>query len=206
MGRSDRRGVTAGRWIAAPALALLLAACGGGGAQASKNLIVDRLEARQPAPLNPSSMSLATGGAFAARQSAYADNLSPALSWATTPGARAYAVIIEDPDSRGGAPFVHWLIWNIPGEAVGLPEGVPEQKSAAMPAGAVQGTSDAQTIGYFGPHPPSGTGVHHYHIELFALDAPLALKPASHLPDLEKAMRGHVLAKGQLVATYEAPR
>lgn len=202
--RTPGRRTMSPRWLTAPVMALLLVACGGG-AQASKQLAVDRLEAQRPAPLNPSSMSLAVGGDFAARQSAYADNLSPALAWATAPGAKAYAVVIEDPDARGAAPFVHWLIWNIPGDAVGLPEGVPEQKTTAAQAGAVQGMSDAHTMGYFGPHPPSGTGIHRYHIELFALDATLALKPTSRLPALENAMRGHLLAKGDLVATYKAP-
>ncbi|HEX7761214.1 MAG TPA: YbhB/YbcL family Raf kinase inhibitor-like protein [Caulobacteraceae bacterium] len=208
MGSSERRTALAG-WIAAAFLtlpaALGLAGCGGRG-EAPRNLVVDRVEAQRTAPLNPSSMSLAVGGAFAARQSAYADNLSPALTWAATPGAQTYAVIIEDPDARGATTFTHWLIWNIPGEAVGLPEGVPQGQSPPAPAGALQGLTDANTYGYFGPHPPPGTGLHHYHIELFALDAPLPLKATNRLPALEHALQGHVLAKGDLVATYVGPR
>jgi Raf kinase inhibitor-like YbhB/YbcL family protein len=101
---------------------------------------------------------------------------------------------------------VHWLIWNIPGDAVGLPEGVPLGQATATPPGAIQGMSDAHTPGYFGPHPPAGTGLHHYHVELFALDQRLDLKASAQLPQLEAAMQGHVLAKGVLVATYTAPK
>ncbi|MBS0412249.1 MAG: YbhB/YbcL family Raf kinase inhibitor-like protein [Proteobacteria bacterium] len=188
----------------APLAALLLSACGRG--DASPELLIDRLAAQRAAPLQPTSLDLAVGGAFAARQSAYANNLSPALAWAVTPGAQSYAVVIEDPDSRGGQPFVHWLIWNIPGDAVGMPEGVPLGGQVARPPGAAQGVSDAHTLGYFGPHPPAGTGLHHYVIELFALDERLGLAPGQPLPALEQAMKGHVLAKGRLVATAEAPR
>lgn len=192
-------------WIAATTVAVLLIGCDGAG-KTSKTLVIDKIEAQRTAPINPSSMSLATGGAFAQRQSAYAENLSPSLSWADTPGAKSYAVVIEDPDSIGGYAFLHWMIWNIPGDAEGLPEGVHPVAAPPVPKGAIQGMSGAHTAGYFGPHPPAGTGLHHYHIELFALDALLPLKPTAGLPALEAAMRDHVLAKGQLIATYAAPR
>lgn len=183
---------------------VVLAGCGA--QPTSEKLALDSVPARQAAPLAPTSMALAVGGAFAPRQSAYANNLSPPLAWAAVPGAQAYAIVIEDPDAEGGRPFVHWLIWNIPGDAVGLPEGVPPGQATATPPGATQGMSDAHTPGYFGPHPPAGTGLHHYHVELFALDQRLDLKPSAQLPQLETAMQGHVLAKGVLVATYQAPK
>ncbi len=208
MSRPVRR-ATSGRGLACvpgiAALSLLLGACGGPG-EAPRNLVIDRVDAQRSAPLNPSSMALAVGGAFAKRQSAYADNLSPALNWAMTPGAQSYAIIIEDPDARGATSFTHWLLWNIPGETIGLPEGLPQGPALTAPVGAIQGLTDANTYGYFGPHPPPGTGLHHYHIELFALDAPLGLKATNRLPALERALRGHVLAKGELIATYAGPR
>jgi Raf kinase inhibitor-like YbhB/YbcL family protein len=204
MRTADRRWGLTG-WVATTTVALLLMACDGAG-KTSKALVIDKIEAQRTTPLNPSSMSLATGGAFAQRQSAYAENLSPSLSWATTPGAKSYVVIIEDPDSVGGYAFLHWMIWDIPGDAEGLREGVHPVAAPPAPSGAIQGMSGAHTAGYFGPHPPPGTGVHHYHVELFALDTALALKATAGLPALEAAMHGHVLAKGQLVATYAAPR
>ncbi|MGA0599698.1 YbhB/YbcL family Raf kinase inhibitor-like protein [Caulobacter sp. KR2-114] len=195
------------RFLRLGPLALVLSALAGcGGKPNTETLAIDAVPARQAAPLTPTSMALAVGGAFGPRQSAYANNLSPPLAWATTPGAQAYAVVIEDPDAEGGRPFVHWLIWNIPGDAVGLPEGVPLGPSTAVPPGASQGMSDARTPGYFGPHPPAGAGVHHYHVELFALDQRLDLKPTAQLPQLKAAMTEHVLAKGELVATYAAPK
>ena len=186
-------------------LALVLAGCGGG-AKASKALVIDQVAAQTAASLNPASMALAVGGQFSERQSGEGKDLSPSLAWAATPGARAYAVVIEDPDASGAAPFAHWLIWNIPGDAVGLPEGVAIGPAPPEPAGAVQGKNDFDVTGYTGPRPPRGSGVHHYHVELFALSAPLALPPASRRQDLAGALQGHVLAKGQLIATYGTPR
>lgn len=200
------KALVVGRRGAALAIALSVLVGGCGGQPTSEKLAIDRATARQATPLAPTSMALAVGGAFAPRQSAYANNLSPPLAWATTAGAQSYAIVIEDPDAEGGRPFVHWLIWNIPGDAVGLPEGVPLGQATGNPPGATQGMSDAHTPGYFGPHPPAGTGLHHYHVELFALDQRLDLKPSAQLPQLEAAMQGHVLAKGALVATYEAPK
>ena len=208
MGRALRRRMPVWRsvWGSAPVvLALMLAGCGGG-ATASRALVIDQVAAQTAAPLNPASMALAVGGQFAERQSGGGTDLSPPLAWAATPGARAYAVVIEDPDAPGGAPFAHWLIWNIPGDAVGLPEGVAPGRAPPTPAGAVQGKNDFDITGYTGPRPPRGSGVHHYHVELFALSAPLALTPASRRQDLAGALQGHVLAKGQLIATYGAPR
>jgi len=200
------RAVAAGYRKAVLAAVGLCALTGCGGQPSSERLAIDAVAARQAAPLAPTSMALAVGGALGPRQSAYANNLSPPLAWAAAPGAQSYAVAIEDPDAEGGRPFVHWLIWNIPGDAVGLPEGVPLGQATAVPPGATQGMSDAHTPGYFGPHPPAGTGLHHYHVELFALDQRLDLKPSAQLPQLEAAMQGHVLAKGVLIATYEAPK
>ncbi len=191
------------RLFVAPMLALLLVGCGGV-ARASKKLVIDQVAAQQATPLKPTSIALASGGVFAERQSGYGDNLSPPLAWATTPGAKAYAVVIEDPDAPSPTPFTHWLIWNIPGDAVGLPEGVAPGPAPPAPVGAVQGRNDHDVSGYTGPRPPRGAGVHHYHVELFALDAPLRLTPSSRRADLAAALQGHVLAKGQLIATYGA--
>lgn len=192
--------------IAAFALALL-AGCGrsepaADAAGAVKPLAIDRLAASGGAPMVVRTTAIVSGGFLAPAQSAYGANRSPPLSWTAVPGAGGYAVVIEDPDAPGAAPFVHWLIWNIPSPT--LPEGLAAGPGVAAVPGAAQGRNGADTIGYFGPRPPSGT--HHYHIEVFALDAPLTLGPGSPLPDLESAMRGHVVGQGELVALYAAPR
>jgi Raf kinase inhibitor-like YbhB/YbcL family protein len=160
-------------------LALMLAVCGPPMAQAAG------------ATLDLKSPAFAPGGAIPRQYSAYGENRSPPLSWTPAPGARAYALTLQDPDARP-RPYTHWLVWNIPGSATGLPEG-------GLP-GAVQGRNDAGGVGYFGPHPPAG--VHHYHFHLMALDAPLTLPAGASLSALTKAAQGHVVAEGELIGAF----
>jgi Raf kinase inhibitor-like YbhB/YbcL family protein len=138
-----------------------------------------------------SSSAFAAGAPIPPRYSAEGGNHSPPLAWAAVAGAKAYALILRDPDAPSGT-FTHWLVWNLPGAATGLPEdGI---------AGMTAGINDARRVGYFGPMPPYGT--HHYHFQLIALDAPLALPAGADLNHLNAAMKGHVLAKGELVGTF----
>jgi Raf kinase inhibitor-like YbhB/YbcL family protein len=131
------------------------------------------------------------GGDIPRPFSAYGENHSPPLAWTAVPGAKTYALTLRDPDAPGG-DFVHWLVWNIPGGATSLPQdGV---------AGAVQGTSGIGRVGYFGPRPPGGR--HHYHFTIYALDAPLSLPAGADAAKLAAAMKGHVLASGELVGTF----
>ena len=151
------------------------------------------------------STAIETDGAIDLRHTAYGDNLSPPLHWTRVAGAGAYAIILEDPDAPMEKPFVHWLIWNIPGSLDALPEGVPNTDHLVTPQGAVQGKNDNGSFGYFGPRPPAGTGVHHYHIQIFALDGPLTLKSDADIRALVDAMKGRVLAQSELIGTYAAP-
>jgi len=136
--------------------------------------------------------------------SAYYDNLSPALSWTARLEADAFALIVEDPDAPREEPFVHWMIWNIPGTATGLPQGIKRDLPPAL-KGAVQGRNSAGQIGYMGPRPPEGHGVHRYHFQLFALDGRLPEDPDTPLEELVNMLKAHTLAAGELVATYERP-
>ena len=121
-------------------------------------------------------------------------NISPPLRWSGVPaGARELALVCDDPDAPVDEPWVHWLLYRIPATAAGLDEG--ERKGAA-------GENSWEEAGYGGPFPPKGHGTHHYHFRLYALDAPLALKPGATKAQLLKAMKGHVLAEGELVGTY----
>jgi Raf kinase inhibitor-like YbhB/YbcL family protein len=137
------------------------------------------------------SPAFAPGAAIPPRFSAEGGNHSPPLVWSETAGAKSYALVLRDPDAPTGT-FTHWLVWNIPGSAGSLPEDGF--------AGMVQGQNDGRGVGYFGPMPPYG--LHHYHFQVFALDAPLALPAGADLTKLNAAMRGHVLAKGELVGTF----
>jgi len=170
-------------------------------------LSLARVQPHHPgAVLEIVSDALGANGAIDLRHSAYGDNLSPPLRWTPVEGAGAYALILEDPDAPRETPFVHWLIWNIPGAAASLPEGLANRAHLVSPQNAAQGRNDNGSFGYFGPRPPAGHGPHHYHFQMFALDGPLTLKPESaDQRALVDAMKGRVLADGELVGVFEAP-
>lgn len=127
------------------------------------------------------------------------EELSPPLSWSGIPqGAKSIALIIDDPDAPRG-DWVHWLIFNLPPDTEGLPEGISHEEKLAN--GAVQGRHDGGGIGYGGPYPPSGT--HRYYFKVYALDAKLSLGPDATKKSLLKAMEGHILAQGELMGRYK---
>jgi Raf kinase inhibitor-like YbhB/YbcL family protein len=137
--------------------------------------------------------------------SAYFDNRSPPLDWTNVPDVKSWAVIVEDPDAPREKPFVHWMIWDIHGEVTALPEGLPNAEFLATPQGGGQGGNDLGGYGWFGPRPPAGHGLHRYYFQVFALDDFLAMGPDTPLVDLLNALKGHTIAKGEMMATYEAP-
>jgi len=127
-------------------------------------------------------------------------NLSPPLTWSGIPaGAKALALIVDDPDAPSGT-WVHWVLYDLPASVNELAEDVP--KSQYVAAGAKQGLNDFQHLGYGGPCPPHGKP-HRYFFKLYALDAPLDLKPGSTKKEVERAMEKHVLAQAQLMGTYK---
>ena len=110
---------------------------------------------------------------------------------------------MEDPDAKRVKPFVHWVAYDIPADSTGLPLGLPALPRLEVPvAGMLQGQNGRGTVGYFGPRPPVGDPPHHYHFQVFALDAKLGLEPGAKREEVLAAMAGHVLAKGEMVATY----
>jgi Raf kinase inhibitor-like YbhB/YbcL family protein len=95
-------------------------------------------------------------------------NNSPALEWGNAPaGTKSFAVTMYDPDAPTGSGWWHWVMYNIPASATGLPAGAGNGRNA--PRGSVQGMTDFGTKGYGGPCPPVGDKPHHYHITVFAL-------------------------------------
>ncbi len=202
------------RLMLALASSLLVAGCGraqGDGAAApapppAKAVTLSLVAARETAsPVRVASDAVAADGSFDRRYTSYGDNLSPPVSWTPVIDAASYAVVLEDPDARSAKPFVHWVIWNIPATGASLPAGIAGGPKATAPGGAIQGLNGVGDIGYYGPHPPAGTGVHHYHLEVFALDEPLALANGAQLRDLTAAMKGHVVAEGELIGSFAAP-
>src|SRR5712692_10384724 len=125
-------------------------------------------------------------------------NVSPPLEWAGVPKtARTVAIICDDPDAPAGT-WVHWVLYNLPAENIGLVESLPTTEN--LKAGGFQGQNDFGKIGYGGPCPPSGT--HRYFFKIYALDSELPLKAGATKADLEKAMEGHIVSQGQLMGTY----
>lgn len=152
-----------------------------------------------------SSPQFEADAAIPSRHTAYGDGISPALHWNPVGGAISYVVLVEDPDAPRPQPFVHWLAWNIPPSVHELPENIPPSARPAAVPGMCQGLNSQGELGYFGPRPPQGDDPHHYHFQVFALDRTLALSDNAKRDDVLTAMDGHVLAKGQLVATSKAP-
>ena len=158
-----------------------------------------------PAPLTVTSPTLVAGQAVPRQHTADGENISPAIQWSGAPAtARSFALVCDDPDVPIPGGFVHWVIYNIPSTATGVPENLPIDPSAPLPssiAGAVQGLSGFKRPIYRGPAPPSGKP-HHYHFTVYALDVtglPTGLTKAQ----LVEAMQGHVVGQGELVAIYE---
>jgi len=125
-------------------------------------------------------------------------NISPPLKWEQTPqGVKSFALISDDPDAPMGT-WVHWVIWNIPAQLNGLSENILPAKD--LPDGSKQGVNSSNRQGYTGPCPPSGT--HRYYFKIYALDTMLNLPADSAKQDLLDAMKGHILAEGQLMGKY----
>lgn len=128
-------------------------------------------------------------------------DLSPPLSWGDAPaGTKSFALIVDDPDVPDPAApkrqWVHWVVYDIPASATGLPEGLKK-----TPEGARDGHNDWGKPGYGGPCPPIGN--HRYYHKLYALDVVLGDKGPLTKAELEKAMEGHVLARVELVGLYQ---
>jgi Raf kinase inhibitor-like YbhB/YbcL family protein len=125
--------------------------------------------------------------------------VSPPLQWSDPPqGTKSFALICDDPDAPRGT-WVHWVLFNFPADQRLLEEAVPAQRVLA--SGAIHGKNDFGKIGYGGPAPPPGKP-HRYFFKLYALDTLLDLAPGVAKSQVVAAMRGHVLAEGQLMGRY----
>ncbi len=122
-------------------------------------------------------------------------SLPPSLRWSMPPAiARSFAVVVEDPDAPFPEPFVHWMVYGIPAtvlELDGTAAGFPEGQNSLLQAG------------FTGAAPPPGHGRHAYHFQVFALDVLVDLDHGIGRSTLFERMRGHVVAWGEIVGTYE---
>lgn len=161
-------------------------------------------QGEQPMAMKITSPAFAHGSPMPARYTGDGQDLSPPLAWSDLPaGTVELALICDDPDAPRPQPWVHWVIYKIPASATGLGEGIASSEDLTSPPGAMQGLNTWPAVGYRGPAPPRGHGVHHYRFHLYALDKALPLQPRMTKAQLLEAMRGHVLAEAELVGTYQ---
>jgi Raf kinase inhibitor-like YbhB/YbcL family protein len=122
--------------------------------------------------------------------------VSPLLQWTNVPkGTASFVLILHDADAHIGKAFddiPHWVVFNIPGDATQLLEGIPPD--APLGNGTMQGNNMMRRAAYQGPCAPPGGAPHHYTFELYALDTKLDLPQGAGRADIQKAMDGHVLS------------
>ncbi len=141
------------------------------------------------------------GGEMPKQSTCDGTNASPELSWSAPPaGTQSLALVAFDKDSLFGYSFTHWVLYDLPADKRELPEGLPKQEQ--LPDGSRQGPNDFDKTGYVGPCPP-GKSPHHYAFMVYALDLKLNLPAGAKRKQVEKAMKGHVLAHGELIGKYQ---
>jgi Raf kinase inhibitor-like YbhB/YbcL family protein len=148
------------------------------------------------------SSDFSSGQPIPAQFSCEGPGTSPELSWANVPSAaQTLALVVRDPDAASPG-FVHWIVYDIPAGTTDIPQAA--EATGALPSGAREGTNSKGAMGWTPPCPPSGA--HRYQFELFALDSSIPALTAPTEPALISAMRGHILAKADLVGTYQKSR
>ena len=147
------------------------------------------------------STAFAQDAAIPAKYTCEGSDLSPPLAWSEVPAkTKSFALIVDDPDAPDPAApkmtWVHWVLYNLPAEATGLPEA-----AKALPRGTLQGLNDWKRTRYGGPCPPVGR--HRYFHKLYALDVVLPDLGQPTKAQVEAAMKGHVIAHAELIGTYQ---
>lgn len=191
------------------AIVFLAMSAGSGGAQNAGNaaqagppvLAKDVARARAGGKLLVTSPAFNSGGDLDDKYTQNGENMSPPLAWSKGPsGTRSYVVLTEDAGVNRHDPVFHWVMYNIPVTVTTLHENLPAE--ATLDTGAMQGLNVRKAAGFVGPKPPAGQ-THPYHFEVFALNTKLDLDPAkSDRNAVLNAMKEHVLAEGDIVATY----
>ncbi len=157
--------------------------------------------AERGAVMKLESPAFSPGAAMPVKYTCDGVNVSPPLSWNAIPaGTKSFVLIVDDPDAPDPAApkmvWVHWVVYNIPASVTSLPEAVRE-----LPAGTQLGVNDWKKAAYGGPCPPIGR--HRYFHTLYALDTVLAGMKNPSKADVLSAIKGHVLAKAELIGTYQ---
>ena len=161
-------------------------------AASASALVAIVLFAAGGAKMKITSSAFQEGGNIPSKFTCDGGDTSPPLQIAEVRSeAKSLVLIADDPDAPSGL-FTHWAVWNISPQTNSIAEGNPPK--------GVQGTNDFGRSGYGGPCPPSGT--HRYYFKVFALDRELDLPFGAKRGQLDAAMKGHIVAQGQLMGRY----
>ncbi len=172
--------------------------------QQQKHAGVSKQKGDIPMSIKVESSAFVHNGRIPKKYTGDGRDMSVPLNWSNIPqGTKELALICDDPDAPTPQPWVHWVIYKIPSETTSLQEGIPHGPKLRNPKDALQGKNSFGNIGYNGPSPPKGHGVHHYHFRLYALDTKLEINAGLDKEQLLKAMDGHIIAEGEIVGTYE---
>jgi len=163
-----------------------------------------------PRPMTLTTTAWADGAQIPPKYTQAGDQVSPALTWTNTPpGTQTFVLNMRDPDvarNKTSEDQVHWIVWNIPGTATGLPEGVAA--GATRPDGSQQISASGPS--YRGPGAPANGPFHHYTIEVYALDTKIDVQPGADAWDTRtkifQAMNGHILGKAVYVGLFRRPQ
>jgi Raf kinase inhibitor-like YbhB/YbcL family protein len=163
-----------------------------------------------PRPMTLTTTAFPDGGQIPAKYTQAGDQVSPALAWTNTPaGTVTFVLHMHDIDvarNKTTDDQAHWVVWNIPGTATGLPEGVA--KGETLPDGSHQISASGPV--YRGPGAPATGPLHHYVFEIFALDSKLDVAATADAFETRaavmKALQGHVLGKATYVGLFRRPQ
>jgi Raf kinase inhibitor-like YbhB/YbcL family protein len=179
-----------------------LIACSNHSQPAAQPQVTPATQPPQKSELKLTSTAFKEGEAIPRGYTCDGANVSPPLEWTGVPkNAKTFAIIADDPDAPSGT-WVHWVLYNLPAEGLGLIENTPLTET--LNGGGVQGMNDFGKIGYGGPCPPSGK--HRYFFKFYALDSELPLKPGATKAEVEKAIEGHIIGQAQLMGMYRRTR
>ena len=201
------KNMRAGQWLAVSAMTLVMSA----------SMAAQQRGAAPAAPAMTMTVAgFSDGSAIPVKYSqaapgvATGEGLSPAITWTNVPaGTQSFVLNMHDMDvarNKTTDDQAHWIVWNIPATATGLPEGVP--KGAQLADGAYQFSATGQM--YRGPGAPATGPQHHYVFEVFALDTKLDVQPAADAfesrANVMKAMQGHILGKAVYGGLFRRPQ
>jgi Raf kinase inhibitor-like YbhB/YbcL family protein len=169
-------------------------------------LAQDQVLSRAVGSIQVSLPRLNPDGTLPVVNSGYGRSTSFPVSWTAVPGAKAYAVIVQDLQSGGPVALTHWAVYNIPAAVTELPRSVHDRMEITGPKGFLQGLNSLGGVGYVGPKPPVSDPPHRLHVQVFALTRMLPLGGGATLDKLVQTMGERVLAEGEAVVTFQAPQ